>query len=336
MPTYTCFRCNKYKCTNKSFMYNHLCRTIKCPLDEASLKYNDDQITKFSLIYEPNCHELLAHKDYKISMRTNEFILELKQIFNQKRKKCNYCHKEFSKYKELESHLFLCIYINNKSNGAIDMINKNNDTTSIVDYDMTNVDGEINPNNINIVNNIGISNHNHNNNNYNIQINVNIQDKTLVSFDEMWNTEHLDINAKILLFLSSFNNKYTKTLEMLLDNDINKNVLLDNDSNMGIIYKNEKLEKMKIKDIVSESIDKLQKHLLDFSKDIIKNCDGINDEIIKSVAKDTRFELLNYKNEKEHKIDLSPLIISTFNKHKEETRMQYLEYQKDGVKLIEN
>ena len=127
----------------------------------------------------------------------------------------------------------------------------------------------------------------------------------------------------MVLFLSDFTYKYTKTLEALLENDSNKNVLIDKESNTGIIYKNENFIKMKIKDIVTESIDKLHNHLIDFSKEIIQT-DGIKTEIIKNVTKDNRFELLNYKNQKEHNINLDDLIISSYNKYKDDTKNKYI------------
>lgn len=320
MPTYTCYRCNKYKSTNKSYMYIHLCKNIKCPSDILTLKYSDDEIVKSSLSYNKNS-ELLEYKDYKITKKTSEFIDELKDIYKTKRKKCNYCDKVFSKYKQLENHIFFCIYINNE------IITENNK-----ELEFKNI---INNNKNNIINNT-INNYNIDTiNNYNININLNIPDKNIVSFDKDWSTEHLDINSKLLLFFSNFTNKYTKTLELLLDNDMNKNVLLDDESNTGTVYKNARLEKMKIKDIITNSIDKLHKHLNDFSTEIIKKCEGINDEIIKSVAKDTRFELLNYKNQKEHKIDLTPLIISIFNKYKDDTKNKYIEIQEELSKIID-
>jgi hypothetical protein len=292
-------------------MYNHLCKTIKCSTDYSSLKYSDNEIIKYSLLNNLNTDIKLLNKDYKITKTSLEYITELKDIYKTNRKICNYCNKIFSKYKELENHLSSCINIDN--NNTI-----NTDKSLNIDI-LNNISNNITYNNI--VNNNII------NNNYNININLTLPDKTLISFDKDWNTEHLDMNTKLVLFLSNFTHKYSKTLEVLLENDLNKNVLLDNESNVGIIYKNETFEKKKIKDIVSESIEKLHKHLNNFSKEILEKYENINNEIIKSIAKDTRFELLNYKNQKEHNIDLSSLIISTYNKFKIETKNQYIQYQ---------
>ena len=75
-------------------------------------------------------------------------------------------------------------------------------------------------------------------------------EKSLISFNDNWNIEHLDINTKTLLFMSTV--KYTKTLEYILANDANKNVLLNKDTNTGIIYKGAEFEEMKIEDIIDE------------------------------------------------------------------------------------
>ena len=82
---------------------------------------------------------------------------------------------------------------------------------------------------------------------------------------------------------------------------------------------------MKLKDIVQKSMDKVQKHLYDFSKEIL-NIDGIKKEIIKTVSTDNRRELLNYNNENEHSVDMTPIILSTINKHNDETKINYIKY----------
>ena len=60
--------------------------------------------------------------------------------------------------------------------------------------------------------------------------------------------------AKVKLFLSTV--KYSKLLEYILDNDKNINVLLEKNSETGFIYNNEKIEKMKVSEIIEKSISK--------------------------------------------------------------------------------
>ena len=59
---------------------------------------------------------------------------------------------------------------------------------------------------------------------------------------------------------------YTNLLQNILDNESNLNVIIEKDSNVGLVYKNDddKFIKMKLKDIVDNSMDKLNKHLKDF------------------------------------------------------------------------
>ena len=60
---------------------------------------------------------------------------------------------------------------------------------------------------------------------------------------------------------------YTNLLEEILKNEFNLNVIIDKDNESGVVYKNDidKYISMKSKDIVSNTMDKLQKHLLDMN-----------------------------------------------------------------------
>jgi hypothetical protein len=115
-----------------------------------------------------------------------------------------------------------------------------------------------------IINNIT---NNTNNTINNIMINLNIDNK-IISFDEDWNISELDNKMKQSLVLSSI--KFTKTMEKILDNDINLNVLINKEKNSGIIYKNdtEKFKIMDMNDIIDKSMYKLYKHLKQFCEDI--------------------------------------------------------------------
>jgi hypothetical protein len=182
---------------------------------------------------------------YCTEKNTDEFIDEIKEIYKGKRRLCNYCNKKFKKYKDLEYHLFECIYVINKN-----IEDKEKKSELIVD--------SINST-TNIYTNCNISN---------ININIELPEKKLLSFNDNWNIEHLDKNTKTLLFMSTV--KYTKTLEYILKNDINKNVLLDEESKTGIVYKGDEnsFEKMKLEDIIDESVEKIYNHLKEFHKEL--------------------------------------------------------------------
>lgn len=295
MPTFTCYRCN-YQTNHKTSMYAHLNKNIKCHKNINSMKYNDDQIIKYSLSNSDEHNKIIPNYDYKTIKNTKEFIDELKITFKNKKRKCDYCNMQFPKFKDLEKHLFNCIRI----------------------YET---------NNINITNNTDLSNSNF----YNININVEVQNnnKILVPFDNNWNTEHLDNYTKLGLFLSTV--KYTKTLESLLENDTNKNVLIDNDSNTGIIYKggiDDQFKKMNIDDIVNQSMIKLHNHLKEFHEEI-KNTNDLNfkidTDIINNCSVNSKEKFNNFKNNDDVRKNVTDVLTSIFNKYKEPTKNKYIE-----------
>lgn len=316
MPSFTCYRCS-YQTDHKTSMYSHLTKNIKCSKNIVSLKYSDDEIIKYSLCNSSS--NMKFNKHFKIKKTTHEFIHEMKNIYNSKRRFCNYCSTNFSKLKDLENHLFECIeIINNENINQPESIDLNININNINNNNSKNVNVNNNFINSNIYNNI----------NNNIHINLEIPKSNLVSFNEDWNTEHIDKNTKMLLFLSTV--KYTKTLEYLLENDINKNVLIDNDSKTGLIYKgdSEKFEKMKIEDIIDESMSKLYKHLKDFHLEIENTnnmCFQIDNGIIKDSNRNTKMKFDNFQNNDITRKNVSELLTSIFSKHSDITKQKYLE-----------
>ena len=138
MPNYKCFRCKKHESPMKSYMYVHLCKNIKCPIDPTIIKNNEDEQIKFSLIPEENWPYIKFNNNFNCVKTPIEFIDELKEIYNTKRKKCNHCNLTFTKYKELENHLFQCVNIssvekNTKINNKLinNTQNINNDNINI-------------------------------------------------------------------------------------------------------------------------------------------------------------------------------------------------------------
>ena len=296
MPEYTCYRCRIYKTPKKSNMYLHLCKTTKCKIDKNSLAPTIDEHIKNSVIIEEDWNFFKNNNNYNCIKTSNEFIDELKEIYFSKRIKCNHCNITFNKYKELENHLFSCIKIENNTN-----------TTN---NNITNTTNNITTNNTTI------------NNNINLNINgepINKDNIFIVSFDKDWTTSHINPETKIHLFLTRFNKRYTKTLEAIMENNINKNVLIDKESNSGLVCNNNNLERMKIKDIVDECIIKIQKHLVEFGQGMMDDND-INIEFIKSILRDNRYELHNYNNSKTHEIELDKLITSSLDKYSEKTK----------------
>ena len=119
----------------------------------------------------------------------------------------------------------------------------------------------------NITGNNNVINNNVINNTNNIT-HIHIDIKNIISFDEEWDLSKIDDFTKTKLIFSNI--MYTKLLEEILKNDINLNVIIDRNDDSGLVYKNsiDKYIKMKIKDIIDNSVEKLHKNLLDFNENI--------------------------------------------------------------------
>jgi hypothetical protein len=186
------------------------------------------------------------------------FDLSLKRIKYKNKFICIKCNKNFNNNNSLKKHNEkICkkkIYLEEDKNN-IPIKNLDIQLEEIENIDFNSTSNNINSNNINSsINNININN-----------INVNITK----SFDEQWDTSKIDINKKFSLLFA--NSKFTKTLENILENQVNLNVLIDNTSNNGIVYNNNKFVNMNVKEIVKQTMNKLYKHLINFHSDIFES-----------------------------------------------------------------
>lgn len=327
MPEYNCNRCRNYTADRKTHMYNHLCKETKCLIHINCLNMSHDQHIKFSLInssdMRKNNNVYYNENNINCEKTTIEFINELKNIYTTKRTKCNHCNVQFNKNKELEKHLFSCV-----------RIVKDNNNTNINQTPVTTATNATNT----PITNIHSASTTIINNNVNGNVNINNQsiiqnNIVIVPFDKDWITEHIDNETKMYLFLKKFNNRYTDTLDAIMENDINKNILIDKDFDSGIVYNNNNLERMKIKDIVNECVNKLQKHLVEFGTRIM-DVEGVNEHIIKSILKDNRFELYNYKSHTKNDFDFNNVLVDSLNKVHEETKTQMLKYENQNNKIM--
>ena len=322
MPNYKCYRCN-YTCDIKSHIYNHFVKKNKCFENINSIKYTNDQIIKYSLCKNKDNYEKFVNKTskYNVSKTTSEFIEELKITYKNKIKTCKFCNQTFQKYADLEYHLFECIEI-------IDDNNTNNNINNTIN---NNEQNNVNANNI--YNNCNVNNVN-NVNNYNININYN---NKLISFDDEWSTEHLTFEQKMGLFLSHY--KITKTLESILENDINRNVFLNDNNKTCIIYKGDEknqFDTIKSDEIFKKSINKLYKHLRDF-EDEIKETNYkkyvLPDKWINESSKMLEHKINDYKNNNNTKESVNNLISDIFNKHKDDIKDKYIDISNDDNKI---
>ena len=271
MTEFNCFRCG-YKTKSRTCMKNHFNKKKKCELKLEYLKYNEDQVFRLSfipykdalntVINETENLENVDDNNSKIINKTQSQVLDIiKNIHCDHSKKCPFCNEQFTKQMKLKTHI-LSFCKNIKIINDEDEINNKNDS---------------------VVNN-NITYQNTQNTQNNIIFNFYTPDgtkKSIIPFNEKWDTSHISDEAKIKLFLSTV--KYTKVLEYILKNEVNLNVLLDKNSESGYVYNNDKIQKMKISDIIEQSMDKLNEHLEDFSKDILNNdIFNINKSIIQN------------------------------------------------------
>lgn len=157
-----------------------------------------------------------------------------------------------------------------------------------------------------------------NNMNNTIIINVNINKP--LPFDGEWDVSKIDNTLRQILLLSD--SKYTKTLEHILENDVNLNIIVEDKANCGIVYKNdiEKFKPMKIDDIVDISMDKLHKQLSMFHNEIKdNNTYQINNTLFLSEKEILDEKYDDYKNNEYTQKIVKNYITNIYNKKKDDT-----------------
>ena len=316
MSYYECRRC-MHRTKQKNDMLRHLNRKIKCTRNIESYKYTDDDINILSLkklneneqfndnidksnIIIEEINESLNNEPIKLYIENQNNIeqnnqinpkcIVIKQIANNDNqniqfitnKKCPNCNKYFTRRGSLIRHIE-----NNRCKSVFYKTEQN------------------------ITNNIT-------NNNNTIIINLNLNKP--LPFDSDWDVSNIDNTLKQVLLLSDL--KYTKTLEYILQNDLNLNVIIENESECGIVYKNdvEKFKPMKIEDIVDLSMDKLHKQLTIFHDEIKDNNKyQIKDTILKTekYLLDEKYDA--YKNNENTQNLVKSYISNIYNKKKEDT-----------------
>ena len=137
-----------------------------------------------------------------------------------------------------------------------------------------------------------------------------------VSFDEDWDLSKIDASTIQSILLS--NVMYTKLLEEIFKTDLNLNVIIEDETNSGLVYKNDtdKYVNMKIKDITKNSMNKLNKQLINLHS----NLDNIIlDEYLKKIKLliDSKYE--NYiKNKNNIQENVDNCIINIYNEVKDD------------------
>jgi uncharacterized C2H2 Zn-finger protein len=264
-------------------MIKHLHKKKICERS-LSCSHNDEEILNLSLI--------------RIKDNDNDDI------------KCNVCNKVFStknsllRHNEKRTNFLLNHEGRNPCKSSSEITNLFEDSNKIEcsEEKLTqNITNYINNNHINNTTNI-------------INLNINI----LRSFDEEWDDSKIDDKSKIILLLED--SKYTKTLENILENDINLNVLIDSDSDTGLIYKKNTFEIMDIKDIVEKSMEKIYNQLNKFHREIEANNEyNIKKDYLDEEKKNIEDKYINYKLNNDTKDKVINFIKNIYNKKKDET-----------------
>jgi len=152
-------------------------------------------------------------------------------------------------------------------------------------------------------------------NNNIINFNINI----VKSFDDEWDVSKIDNHLKLLLLMND--SKFTKTLENILDNDINLNVLIDNTGEFGLVYKENNFEPMDIKEIVKRSMNKIYVQLTKFHQEITEENDKNNIKInnLEEEKKAIDIKYNEFISNKRIEEKVTEYIKSIYNKRREDT-----------------
>ena len=248
--SYECKKCT-YKTERYCNIYKHLIKKKQCKKNIESFNYSDDQVLILSLLpienndFNEKKLEYLKNSDI-IYKNKDKLLSMIEYVDKNKLKKCSYCNEDFSKICDLKNHILLSCFYNE--------LNKNN--------------------NISLTNNNCNNNNNNNNNNSNNNIinNIFIEINNPVPFDDDWDISKISDDKKASLLISKI--MYTGLLEEILKNEINLNIIIDKNNDLGMVYKNniDQYIQMKSKDIVDNTMKKLQKHLLDINNDNDTTC----------------------------------------------------------------
>ena len=282
MNKYTCYNCKNFSSEYIKDIKRHYNLKKKCKKTETSLLYSNDQILLLSLFPDNYINETDIYKFREstvLSDNNNEIFNLLTEKNINRCKTCNFCNKNFNDKLELRKHILLNCFIEN--------INKKN-TEKVMNHDCRKIDCNItdsyNTNNFNspvTINNI--------NNNI-----ININMKCPLSFNNDWDTTHIDFNTLNSILIS--NHLVMTYLEEILKNDNNLNVILDNNDADGLVFDESKYIKMRKEEITDKTMDKINNDITKFLED-----DERKEKIVKKYLDDTKERLekkiVDFKND---------------------------------------
>jgi hypothetical protein len=281
MTYYECKICN-YKTNIFKDMKKHFERTNICKM-EPNLYYDNsidqniilsllpnDEKSK-DLIDDERLKDLITKvksKDYK-GLYQNRRRLLMKKLSGKEddKKCCSYCNKKFNKIQELREHVLIDCFLE-------EILDKNNNTSTIINNDNSNTVNNITNDNSHTVNNItnNIDNshtvnnitNNIDNSTTNIIINVN----PLISFNKSWDISMINtLPEKLEITCSDY--LYTKLLKKIFENEKNINILYDKKNDRGFVYNDDnEYISMNINEITQKSMEKLKENLLEMNNSV--------------------------------------------------------------------
>lgn len=320
MSYYKCRKCGYEKNLFRD-MKNHININKSCIKDFSCMDLSNDEIFIMTLMPYSNGvqnFDFEKIKNYNNTYKNKNILLELLfDIDKTKNKKCIYCNKDFSKIKELKHHIIMECFEN-------EMCNKKN----------INVENNrnININTCNTINNINSGTINNINN---VNIILNINNTKPVPFDDNWTLSNLNNKDKANIMISKY--MYSLLLTEILDNNNNLNVIIDKEKDFGIVYKNdlEKYIKMEIKQIISNSMEKLQKNLLLINNDLKDN--GTYDEnYLSTKDKDIKHKFNVFKYDFKTSEIVNKCMTDIFDKKKDLSKKVMKDFLSQSNESIEN
>ena len=253
---YKCHRCDLFDTTRFSNMKKHFNRKSYCKKNSKYMFLSDDQIISLSLIpYNHNITEKDTDhlKDSNIiDKNKNKLFDDLSFIEKNKIKKCNLCNMEFNLLNDLKKHYMLFCFFTELNKD----IKTNEDKNSPLP--VNNKEEYCNITNITNITN------NQTNNQTNNVTNIYIDIKNPIPFDNIWDISKISESDKSDILISNF--MYTKLLEEILKNDINLNVIIDKDKDSALVYQDDEYIEVKLKDIIENTMKKLNDHLNNINK----------------------------------------------------------------------
>jgi hypothetical protein len=295
----------------------------KCMKKIDAYAYSDDQLVLLSLMPYINNIHTVNEEDIKFCKNSDILYDNLKELLNlihevdkDKLKKCKFCDEECCKILDLRKHIIQCFHKNlvNKK------IEKDNNVKSIHgDKNINN--SEIDASNNHCHNSTITHNNSHNtnssnnNNNNNNSVNIFFDVNRPVPFDQDWDISKITPHAKAGILMNNL--MYTSLLEEILKNDANLNVIIDKKHESGMVYKNdiEKYIEMTSQDIVENTMEKLNKQLLQINKDAkdtcMKDCIDFTRRIITK-------KYIDYVNDNNLQKNVSHCVSNIYDKKKNE------------------